>query len=96
MASIKLDVEKRKLYVDTSPRGAQIYVANRYVGTTPIEIGPYEDGERVNIRLERDGYQPEKIRHRVGRRDNSLANVELSEKGVASPSSRGQSIPMGF
>ena len=96
LASIKLDVEKRKLYVDTSPRGAQIYVANRYVGTTPIEIGPYEDGERVNIRLERDGYQPEKIRHRVGRRDDSLANVELSEKGAASPSSRGQSIPMGF
>lgn len=97
LAGINLDVEKRKLYVDTRPQGAQIYVANRYLGTTPIEIGPYEDGERVTIRLERDGYESEEIRHRVGRRDERLADVQLSEEGAERPSSgTGVRIPMGF
>ena len=84
-----------KLYVDSQPRGANIYVDNRLAGQTPFEIGPYEDGERIRIRVEQEGYENFSRRHRVGRSDSKLAQIILKEQSAGGTSDKVR-VPMGF
>jgi hypothetical protein len=100
LKNLLLDVLKRKLYVDSRPRAARIFVENRFIGETPAEIGPFEDGERVRIRLERDGFETVSLRHRVGRSDESLSRIALNRETDDKPASQSDPervrVPMGF
>lgn len=100
LRNLLLDVLKRKLYVDSQPRAARVFVENRYIGETPAEIGPFEDGKRVRIRLERDGFESVSLRHRVGRGDDSLSRISLNQKALDTPAGQSESnrvrVPMGF
>lgn len=100
LRNLLLDVLKRKLYVDSQPRAARVFVENRYIGETPAEIGPFEEGERVRIRLERDGFESVSLRHRVGRGDDNLSRISLNQKAPDAPAGQSESdrvrVPMGF
>ena len=100
LRNLLLDVLKRKLYVDSQPRAARVFVENRYIGETPTEIGPFEEGKRVRIRLERDGFESVSLRHRVGRGDDSLSRISLNQKAPDTPAGQSESdrvrVPMGF
>ena len=91
LRNLLLDVLKRKLYVDSQPRAARVFVENRYIGETPTEIGPFEEGKRVRIRLERDGFESVSLRHRVGRGDDNLSRISLNQKAPDTPASQGKS-----
>ena len=72
---------------------------NRFIGETPAEIGPFEDGKRVRIRLERDGFETVSLRHRVGRSDESLSRIALnrSRRQTGQPERPERvRVPMGF
>ena len=51
LRNLLLDVLKRKLYVDSQPRAARVFVENRYIGETPTEIGPFEEGNEFAFAL---------------------------------------------
>src|SRR5262249_7275845 len=44
-----------RLLVDSRPSGANVFIDNKLVGTTPLLLGAVDAGEHA-VRLERDGY----------------------------------------
>jgi hypothetical protein len=93
---LKLEKNPTALYFDSQPRGASIYINSQLMGKTPDEIGAYKDGERLRIRIERDGYKKFSRRHRVGQDDSQLGQITL--QSLTSNSEKGEKVrvPMGF
>lgn len=90
----------RKLSVNSRPRAATLYVNERFIGTTPVDIGPFEDGENISIRLEKSGHETVALKHVVGTNDRSIRSITLSKiKPVDTQSGATKSrvrVPMGF
>jgi hypothetical protein len=93
---LELLKRKNKVYIDSQPRGARIYIDNRLIGETPSETQAYEDGTRLRIRVSREGYKDFSIRHRVGRRDDELSKITLQLEGAQSDEPQKVRVPMGF
>jgi len=51
----KLDHNQSMLTIDSSPRGAQLFINNKYVGLTPYNVGKISD-PYVMIRLKKSGF----------------------------------------
>ena len=47
----------RTISITSSPSGALVWVNDREVGRTPVQIGFIYDGQ-YDVRIERDGYEP--------------------------------------
>ena len=93
---LKLEKNPTALYFDSQPRGASIYINNQLMGKTPNEIGAYKDGQRLRIRLERDGYKDFSRRHRVGQDDIKLGQITLQSLMSSSEDAKKVRVPMGF
>lgn len=93
---LELLKRKNKVYIDSQPRGARIYIDNRLIGETPSETQAYEDGTRLRIRVSREGYKDFSIRHRVGRRDDELSKITLQVEGEQGDEPQKVRVPMGF
>jgi hypothetical protein len=70
----------RKLTVNSRPRAAELYINDRFVGSTPVEIGPFEDGENIRLKLEKTGYETVSLRHIVGTNDRDIRSISLPER----------------
>jgi hypothetical protein len=96
LQELKLIKQKAKLYIDSQPRGGKIYVDRRFVGETPAEIGPYEGGKKLRIRVTREGYDDYESRHQVGRRDDELSQIKLRAQDSQADEKQKIRVPMGF
>jgi hypothetical protein len=63
------------LSIDSDPRGAEVYVEGRYVGTTPLRTS-VQPGNRT-VRLERDGYRSWERSFRVSPRETLSIDADL-------------------
>lgn len=63
------------LSIDSDPRGAEVYVDGRYVGTTPLRAS-VEPGNRT-VRLERDGYRSWERSFRLSPRETLSIDADL-------------------
>jgi hypothetical protein len=63
------------LSIDSDPRGAEVYVEGRYVGTTPVRTG-VQPGNRT-VRLERDGYRSWERSFRLSPRETLSIDADL-------------------
>ena len=96
LRNLELQKRKNKVYIDSQPRGARIYVDNKLIGETPGETEPYEDGKRLRIRLSREGYKDFSTRHRVGRGDDNLSQIVLQKDAPDGDDGKSIRVPMGF
>ena len=96
LRNLELQKRKNKVYIDSQPRGARIYVDNKLIGETPGETEPYEDGKRLRIRLSREGYKDFSTRHRVGRGDEDLSQIILQKDAPDGDDGKSIRVPMGF
>lgn len=49
--------DKVKILFDSNPRGAKVFVNEKELGITPLEI-VIEKGKNINVRLEKEGFEP--------------------------------------
>ena len=96
LSNLKLEKSPTALYFDSQPRGASIYINNQLMGQTPAEIGAYKDGQRLRIRVEREGYNDFSRRHRVGQDDIKLGQITLQSLLTNSGDGKKVRVPMGF
>lgn len=94
LRDLELQKSKNRIYIDSQPRGARVYVDNQLIGDTPQETEAYEDGTRLRIRLSREGYKDVSIRHRVGRDDDDLSKIVLKKDTPQDDTAI--RVPMGF
>ena len=52
--------------IATSPEGARVFYDDVRLGDTPMQWEEVEEGERYELRLEKEGYEPREIELRVG------------------------------
>jgi formylglycine-generating enzyme required for sulfatase activity len=57
MESAKQNISQAVLMFDSIPSTASIYINDRYIGVTPYQSFDHFVGERLNLRLELEGYQ---------------------------------------
>jgi len=55
-AKVKLYFERARVTLDSQPQGANVYVSNRFVGTTPTGIFPWPLGP-AGFRFEKPGFE---------------------------------------
>jgi hypothetical protein len=65
------------LAVDSRPAGANVFLDNRLIGTTPLALENLAEGEHI-VRLEREGYRPwtSSVRVAGGERSRIAASLE--------------------
>jgi hypothetical protein len=65
------------LAVDSRPGGANVFLDNRLIGTTPLALENLTEGEHT-VRLEREGYRPwiSSVRVTGGERSRVAASLE--------------------
>lgn len=49
------------VWVHSRPSGADVFVDDRHVGVTPVQISPSRHGRRTVLRLEKDGFESEQL-----------------------------------
>lgn len=47
--------------VHSRPSGADVFVDDRYVGVTPVQISPNRQDRKIVLRLEKDGFESEQL-----------------------------------
>lgn len=48
---------ERRIWIDSDPPGALVWVNDTQLGRTPVDVGILHDGV-YDVRLEKDGYEP--------------------------------------
>ena len=51
----------QSVWVHSRPSGADVFLGERYVGVTPVEIVPNPRARKTVLRLEKDGFAPEEL-----------------------------------
>jgi PEGA domain len=70
------------LRVRSAPDGANVYVAGRYRGRTPLDLDDVEAGS-PEIRVEKDGFEPERLTVRVAAEQTALLDLRLRPRPTA-------------
>ena len=70
------------LSVRSAPDGANVYVAGRYRGRTPLDLDAVEVGS-PEVRVEKDGFEPERRSVRVAAEQTALLDLKLRSRPTA-------------
>ena len=49
------------VWVHSRPSGADVFVDDRHVGVTPVQLSPNRHDRRTVLRLEKDGFESEQL-----------------------------------
>lgn len=86
------------VWVHSRPSGADVFVDDRHVGVTPVQISPNRHDRRTVLRLEKDGFESEQLPIRRSHSRLLLGNLVLPAliSVAASQEARGAEVAQVF
>lgn len=82
MPAVTLEEADAVIFIETVPAKANVTVAGKFVGQTPIEVA-LTPGENVDIRVFKEGYQRAQRRLKVDLNDNRKIRISLKPELTA-------------